>query len=71
MGGDVMNVGVVVLLVGAILLAKETAEVAAEVVAKLLSKVEDKLAASKNKHKCNGNCGCDGNCGENCKCKDK
>ena len=62
MGGDVMSVGLVVLLVvGVILLFK----VAGEVAAMKLSKI------TTNGKECYKNCDCDGNCGENCKCKDK
>ena len=66
MGGDVMNVGVVVLLVvAAILLFKVVAETKNTKSFRVAAKAVAEALISENEHKC------DGNCGENCKCKDK
>ena len=66
MGGDVMNVGIVVLLVvGAILLFKVAAETKNTKSFRVAAKAVAEALISENEHKC------DGNCGENCKCKDK
>ena len=72
MGGDVMSVGIVVLLVvGAILLFKVAAEAKNTKSFRVAAKAVAEALISENEHKCDDNCGCDGNCGENCKCKDK
>ena len=66
MGGDVMNVGVVVsLVVVAVVLFKIATETKNTKSFRIAAKAVAEALISENEHKC------DGNCGENCKCKDK